>query len=255
MRRIILLIALGLLISQQAHALPSAIQAAVTRTPRGGVTPVARWAFDEGSGTSSADATGHGHTLTINDGTNWGLANSLTCENGDCYNYPTGNYAKTADTNCLTMSDDFTVSAWVYFTTTGVGHMVFICGGAWDSEVGWYLLIDDSQNLRCNFFQVGGGFTSATSSGSVPTSAWAQVGCRKNGTAVTTWINGSQDGSGTASTASILFTGGVNPKTVIGNNEAFTNQFEGILDEIRVYDVPLSDAAMACLHSTPTGAC
>jgi len=53
-------------------------------TTGGAPGPAAWWHFDEGSGTTAVDATGHGHTLTLSTGVAWGPAKvgsaSLHCQ-------------------------------------------------------------------------------------------------------------------------------------------------------------------------------
>ena len=73
--------------------------------------PVAWWRFDEGSGTTAADSTGHGHDLTLSTGVAWGpgkIGGALHCQ---------GNTGR-GTTPVLTNLGSYTWMAWMQSPST-----------------------------------------------------------------------------------------------------------------------------------------
>jgi alpha-L-arabinofuranosidase len=80
------------------------------------------WTFDEGSGTTAADSSGGNDPLTLQSGASWGPGvvgpHSLTVST------PTQQYAQSAGP-VIDTTQSFTVSAWVYLTSTS-GYQTFV---------------------------------------------------------------------------------------------------------------------------------
>jgi hypothetical protein len=77
------------------------------QTPKAG--PVAAYAFDEGTGETAEDVTGHGHTATLEGGAGWARGRY-----GDALHFlKEGDCASVADSPELHLSEEFTLEAWV----------------------------------------------------------------------------------------------------------------------------------------------
>jgi alpha-L-arabinofuranosidase len=91
-----------------------------------GLDQVAHWAFDEGTGTTAADVSGHGHDGTLGTGASWAAGtfgpHSVALDG-------TGTGTVTATGPVLDTSHSFSVSAWVKLrSTTGTQTVASIDG-------------------------------------------------------------------------------------------------------------------------------
>jgi hypothetical protein len=82
--------------------------------------PVGSWAFNEGSGTTTADLSGNGLTGTIS-GATWGTGVTGTALN---FNGTSGNVSMGNQTALNTGTNSFSVSSWFKTTSTGVERIV-----------------------------------------------------------------------------------------------------------------------------------
>ena len=80
------------------------------------------WAFDEGSGTTAADSSGAGHPLTLQNGAGWGPG--VVGPHSLAVSTPRQQYAQSAGP-VIDTTQSFTVSAWVYLTSTS-GYQTFV---------------------------------------------------------------------------------------------------------------------------------
>jgi len=74
---------------------------------------VGYWHFDEGTGGTSADASGNGKTVTLQNGATW--ASESSCKAGKCASFDGVN--DYASFSTITLPGEFTFEAWVYFDT------------------------------------------------------------------------------------------------------------------------------------------
>jgi cysteine-rich repeat protein len=87
----------------------------------------ARWAFDDGAGTTAADSSGNAHPLTLGSGVSWATgqvgSNAIALSGSSAAN-------ATVSTPIVNTAQAFTVSAWVKLTNiTGYQTVVSIDGG------------------------------------------------------------------------------------------------------------------------------
>jgi alpha-N-arabinofuranosidase len=80
------------------------------------------WTFDEGSGTTAADSSGADHPLTLENGASWGPG--LVGPHSLAVNTPSQQFAQSTGP-VLDTTQSFTVSAWVYLTSTS-GYQTFV---------------------------------------------------------------------------------------------------------------------------------
>ena len=107
----------GVCVAVQVASLPPASAAATVPTPAGW------WQFNEGSGTTTADSSGNGHTGTLGSGATWaapGVGAHSIATNGTA----AGNV--TVSGPVVNTSASYTVSAWVNLTSTGGGNQTFV---------------------------------------------------------------------------------------------------------------------------------
>ncbi|HEX5090526.1 MAG TPA: LamG-like jellyroll fold domain-containing protein [Nocardioides sp.] len=204
-------------------------------TPEAQVTPpglVGAWAFDEGAGTTVDDASGHGNQGTIA-GASWTTAGRF----GGALSFNgTTNLVRVADSTSLDLAGAMTLSAWIKPTV---------------SQSGWRTIMQkqsDAYHLNASSgagaLRPAGGGTFGTSGSTVvgPTAvtvnAWTHVALTYDGTIQRLWINGTQvatrDIRGTIqATDNPLF---------IGGNVPYGEYFQGLIDDVRVYNRALSQS-------------
>lgn len=196
---------------------------------------VAAWEFDEGTGTSTSDASGHGHTGTIASGVTWVTSG---CKFGACLSFPgtSGKNVTVADANDLDLGANFTVMAWVLPTTTSGWRPVLIKENSGSTEA--YLLYSNPSGQGAYFTDSNSTEWSTTGTGNVSTSQWSHVAMTKNGTTLSYWVNGSVVGSTSASALAVKTSSGI---LAIGGHTFWNGEwFSGKLDDVRCANVAYS---------------
>ncbi len=85
--------------------------------------PLASWSFDEGSGSTAADGSGHGFGGALTYGPAW--ASVVNCKRGACISLDgVDDYVKVLDTAALKLTGDVTISAWIKPTSLGAKHSI-----------------------------------------------------------------------------------------------------------------------------------
>ena len=80
------------------------------------------WTFDEGTGTTAADSSGNNNPLTLENGASWGPG--IVGPHSLAVSTPSQQYAQSAGP-VIDTTQSFTVSAWVYLTSTS-GYQTFV---------------------------------------------------------------------------------------------------------------------------------
>ena len=198
--------------------------------------------FDESSGTSVADASGTGNNgSTANTSWAMGKYGSALSFNGS------SSRVTIPDTASLHLTNAMTLEAWVEKTATNANWRDVIYKG----NDNYYLESSSSPGNR----PAGGATIGATSAetfgtATLATNTWAHLAVTYDGNAVLLYVNGSQVAS-TPKTGSI--TTSTNPLT-IGSDSFYGQYFQGLIDEVRVYNVALTAAQIQSDMNTPINA-
>ncbi|MFN7675231.1 BspA family leucine-rich repeat surface protein [Flavobacterium sp.] len=130
------------------------------------------------------------------------------------------------DATALGVLANETIMAWIDLNST------FSATGVVAGQPGFQLRINSSRNLEA----VVNGTTVTFNTTALNTSQWYHVGAIYNGSTVKLYLNGVMVASGAASgnIASAVLTLGKNPS-------ADSNYFRGKIDEVRIFDVALTD--------------
>ena len=209
--------------------------------PSSAATPglVLALGFDEGSGTSATDASGSGNNGTTAN-TTWvmGKYGGALSFNGS------SSRVTIPDTPSLHLTTAMTLEAWVEKTATNANWRDVIYKGN-DN----YYLSSSSQpgNRPAGGAIIGGAYAEAYATASLATNTWAHLAVTYDGSAVRMYVNGIQVGSA-AKTGSI--TTSSNPLT-IGSDSFYGQYFQGLIDEVRVYNVALSAAQIQTDMNAP----
>ena len=192
---------------------------------------VAAYAFGEGNGSSVADSSGNGNTGTIANAT-WttaGKYGNALMFNG-VYAWVTVN-----DAAPLHLTSAMTLEAWVNPSTVNAAWRDVIYKG----NDNYYLSATSASQSGSP--AGGGAFGSITElygTAALATNVWAHLAVTYDGSALRLYVNGVQVSS-VAQTGSLATSG--NPLQ-IGGDSFFGQFFNGIIDEVRVYNRALSAA-------------
>lgn len=214
--------------------------------------PVGWWKFDECSGSTANDSSGNGNSGTIqpeslnntavgscgsgtstemwNDGTTGKRNGSLGFDGADDY-VDLG----TTPTE-LALDEYFTVTAWLKWDSSATNQDVFYASGSTGNNY-WSVYLDASNSNKITFSEDGG--TNIAGNSSVAQDTWIHVAVVKDGdsgTNIAIYLNGQADGTGSVGTSPTPS----GTATIGKRGEGNVRHFPGLIDDLRVYNYPLS---------------
>jgi hypothetical protein len=204
----------------------------------------AEWTLSDGSGTTAADATGNGHSGTLNSGVSWatGTARGTVAS----FNGTTG--AITAGGPVLNTAGDFSVSGWAYLTKTGSWGDVITQDGTTVS--GFYLQYDPDNVwvLSMMTSDAGTSVVRAVASSTPLLNTWTHLVGTYDATSgqMDLYVNGRL--AGTAVNKTPFATTGV---TAIGRgkyNGVATDWFPGELSDVEAFGYTLTPAEVTAIY-------
>jgi hypothetical protein len=216
--------------------------------------PIHSWAFDEGSGSTAADAAG-GADATVN-GATWAVDRF----GNDGMAIQTG-YNKWVDPPDSVKTGTGTFAAWIYAEAHGgfnqpAGPVFSAEQGSGASNFAYRLQLNESGVIAFEAVAPWGvsGSRVAVSESTVPLNTWIHVAGTYDGYTTRVYINGQLDGS---SQTYETFAGmNINPsiRVGIGHLANWSVQwFQGRIDDARVYDSALSNFQLMELASQWNG--
>jgi chitodextrinase len=210
---------------------------AVTVTVDNSVAPpppglVAAYSFDEGAGTTAADRSGRGNTGTLNNVT-WnpnGVFGSAASFNGTSSSFVSVN-----DSSSLDLTNGMTLEAWIKPTSLSGWNTVLMKQQT--SALSYGLYANTGSNGPAGDVQTG---SEAEVQGPtpLPVNTWSHLAATYNGTVLALYVNGAQ-------VATLLATGPITTSSGqlrIGSNSIWGEPFNGSIDEVRIYNQPLTAA-------------
>ncbi len=207
--------------------------------------------FDETSGTAAADSSGNGNNGThVNTPTISGTVPPVAFANPRSLGFdPTSSeHVLVPDSNSLDFgSGNFTIAAWILPNDVATAKQVIVDKTNGGSD-GYRFITSDSDGDRIKLIR-GFGFSGGVQSSNnvLSNGTWHHVAAVILGGNVTLYVNGQNVGSGalngatTATTATSLFIGQK------GNAGSSVNNFNGNLDEVRIYNRPLLASEISSL--------
>ena len=203
---------------------------------------IAAYAFEEGTGTTTADATGKGHTGTIS-GASWTTAG----KNGRALSFDGINdWVTIADANDLDLTNGMTLEAWV--KPNGLAGWNTILLKEANSTLAYALYANDGNPWPAVTIRIGNGDYSAVGTSRLPLGIWTHLAATYDGTTLRLYVNGTQVGS-RPQTGNMNAT---NRALRIGGNAVWTDEFfNGLIDDVRVYNRALTAGEIQTDMNTP----
>ena len=230
----------------QAHNVTAPASGATytaTYTPSAPSGLVAAYAFNEGIGGTTADATGNGHTGSIV-GATWTAAG----KNGNALSFNgTSNLVSIADAPDLDLTAALTVEAWVRPTTVSGWRTVVLKEAP--GSLAYALYANDNTARPASYVNTGGVDIEATGSAALAVNTWTHLAMTYDGSNMRLYVNGGQAGI-RALSGGVRISG--NPLSVGGNN-IWSEWFAGQIDDVRIYNRALSATEITNDMNTPVG--
>jgi hypothetical protein len=206
-------------------------------TPKSG--PVAEYSFDEGTGTTAEDATGHGHTATI-EGAGWArgrYGSGLEFDGGeDCVKVPVDEE--------LQATEEFTVEAWVRPEGSGEEALPVISmldeGSPGEEAPYAYQLLAGQDEVPKAWVRRGGesGFRGVYGEEPLPERSWSQLTLTDDGSKLRLYVDGKLGVEERSTDVAPPLTEAEGPLEI--GCGAFGAHFRGRIDEVRIYDRALT---------------
>ena len=200
---------------------------------------VAAYAFDEGSGTTVTDASGNGNNGTVTN-TTWstsGRYRGALSFNG------TTSLVTIPDSPSLHLSSGMTLEAWVDPSTVNANYRDVI----YKANDNFYLEATSSSSSRPDAGLIAGGsYADAFGTSALPANTWSFLTETYDGSTLRLYVNGAQVAS-TAHTGAIATS--TNPLQ-IGGDSLYGQNFAGLIDNVRIYNVALSAAQIQADQTT-----
>ena len=211
---------------------------AVAVPPATAPLPAAAYALDETGGTSAADASGNGNTISLTSG-GWSSAGKYA---GAASFDGLSSLATAADTPSLDATSGLTLEAWVKPNAFAAAQTILAkerAGGGFP----WGLELDNGIPTA---YVTAATNASATATSALPANAWSFVASTYDGSTLRVYVNGSQVASSPVSGTLATSNGTLS----IGAHAAWGEHFNGLLDNVRVYTTALTAAQLSTDSTT-----
>jgi fibronectin type 3 domain-containing protein/azurin len=215
-----------------ASGTPKSIPVSLTVTPAGTNGTAASYGFEQGSGNLAVDSSGNANNGTINNAswTTQGKYGNALSFNG------ASSYVSVPDAPTLDLGSAGSMEAWIKMSTAGRWNAVLAKGNVNDNKAHNYgIEIDDTNRVLCI---VGNGSAAnvVTSAAVLAANTFYHVACTWNGSTIALYINGALNTSGTQTITPV---GNTSP-LYIGQFGGNADRFDGIIDEVRIYNRALT---------------
>ncbi|HVK09974.1 MAG TPA: PKD domain-containing protein [Gemmataceae bacterium] len=207
--------------------------------------PVAAYDFDAGTGPVLTDISGNGHDGSIS-GAAWTAAGRT---GGALLFDGVDDWVTIADAAGLDLTTGMTLEAWVRPASAAGWDTILLKEGAGTSAGRAYALYgnDPTVNRPAAFVNTGGADVSAAGTARLGVNSWAHLAATYDGITLRLYVNGVEVRS-KAVAGPLRQTAG---PLRIGGNAVWGEFFSGLIDDVRVYDRPLTSAEINQDAATP----
>jgi hypothetical protein len=209
--------------------------------------PVGYWKLDEGSGTTASDSSGQGNHGALVDAA-W-----VTGKLGKALDFPgNGSHVSVPNSSQLQLSSTLTIAAWVNPSQDDGTDKRIVNKWRSSTRSTYSLHYNPGTGVHLTITDCNNNFENSDNLGSLPVDQWSHVAAtfQENTSTAIFYVNGVAAGSSILSIAPCaadtgeLYLGG-HP----GHN--LDRWFKGKLDEVRLYNYPLSPEEVAALAEPP----
>jgi len=200
---------------------------------------VGHWKLDEGSGTTAADSSGKGNTGTLHNGPTWRpsdgqIGGALELDGID-------DYVEVPDDPSFDITNEITVTAWINPVDVADWRTIvskFAHTPAWRKDLYWLLY---GGNIGVSLAGPSGiGGTDWIPDVPIESGTWTHVALSYDGFAMKMYKNGVNVATNSISGNLLLADSFSNESFYIGQNTEWGEYFEGLIDDVRIYDRTLT---------------
>ncbi len=202
---------------------------------------VAAYGFNEGSGTTAADASGNLLTATLS-GATWSTAGRF----GGAVSFNgISHFVTVNDSPLLDFTTAMTIQAWVYPMSLSGWRTVILKETS--NGLAYALYAHDNAPRPASYINLGGTDLAAIGTAQLPLNTWTHLATTYDGSALKLYVNGvlvrNQAISGPIVTSA-------NPLR-FGGNSIWTEFFTGRIDEVRIHNRALTQPELQALMTAP----
>jgi hypothetical protein len=204
--------------------------------------PIAAYSFNEGAGTTLNDRSGRGHTGTIS-GATWSPAGGRF---GGALSFDGVNdWVTVNDTAVLDLTTTMTLEAWVNPSAVTNWRTVLLkerTGG-----LAYALYGANGASRAAGYVNIGGTDIGVNATANLALNTWTHLAVTYDGTTIRVYVNGTQ-------VATRAQTGAMATSTSvlrIGGNSVWSEFFQGLIDEVRIYSRALTAAEIQADMASP----
>ena len=193
---------------------------------------VGYWKFDEGTGTTAVDSSGYANDGTLNGPPEWAVG-----QLGEALDFDgSSDYVEVPHNPSLSITEAITIAAWTYMSTGASGEMAIVSKGGWAANnLPYELTMEAGSIIYWQFYDDAGRDT--CSPDSPPVDEWHHITGTYDGTLFKCYIDGeladewAYTGTMPENELSVM----------IGRRTTGGCQFNGLIDEVMIYNHALSD--------------
>ena len=217
----------------------TAVSVTVSNAAPGGL--IVGYGFEEGAGTTTADASGKGHVGTLS-GAMW----TTSGKNGKALSFDGVNdFVSSPDAADLDLTNRMTLEAWVKPAALSDWNTVVMKEGTATTLA--YSLYANNGKPRPSFTIRINADREAEGTVALPLNTWTHLAGTYDGTTMRLYVNGVQVGT-RAQTGNVA----ASARTLrIGGNSIWGEYFNGLIDDVRIYNRALTPAEITTDMNTP----
>ncbi len=211
---------------------------------------VAHWRLDESTGTVAYDSSGNSRTgVFVND-----PAYQLDCSVGGCLSFDSAVGSRDyvdAGTSTLDLTNQITVSAWVYHSGSTLNDRIVSKHGG--SGFGWMLAKIGGPSIEWRISTNGSDWNGGvTEAGTFPSNIWLHIAATYDGTNMRVY----KDGVELSGNFPVSLTGNINnsPGSLQIARDGYSGEVQptdASIDDVRIYNRALSDDEIKRIHEAP----